>query len=75
MQSGELQTKKLLREYATLAATYDQRWSTYLSASLRMTAGMVAGLPAGRILDVACGTGQLLEMLAERSDNPELFSE
>jgi len=66
------ETEKLVREYTALATTYDHRWATYLDASLRMTLTVVDGLPAGRILDVACGTGLLLENLANRPDNPEL---
>ena len=33
---------------------------------------VIAILPAKRILDVACGTGLLLDILAHRSDDPEL---
>ena len=66
------QTDKLVREYTALATTYDHRWATYLDASLRMTIEVVGGLPAGRVLDVACGTGLLLEVLANRPDYPEL---
>ena len=72
MHSDKSQTEKLLKEYTELAPTYDQRWSAYLNASLHMTLEKVAGLPADRVLDVACGTGLLLESLAERSDSPEL---
>ena len=71
-RTDEVQTEKLLKEYTALAPAYDQRWSAYLNASLRMTFEKVADLPAERVLDVACGTGQLLEMLAERSGLPEL---
>ncbi len=37
-----------------------------------MTLDEVADLPADRVLDVACGTGQLLAVLAGRSNSPEL---
>ena len=73
MQADEFETGKLLKEYTALAPTYDQRWSAYLRASLSMTAEWVADLPAARILDVACGTGQLLEMLLKHPGDPELF--
>ena len=63
---------KLLEEYTALAPTYDHRWSAYLSASLRMTVEKIVDQPVDRVLDVACGTGQLLQMLAQRSGSPEL---
>ena len=66
------QTEKLVKEYTALAAEYDHRWSAYLDASLGMTMEVVGRLPAERTLDVACGTGLLLEALASRPDNPEL---
>ncbi len=63
---------KLLREYTALASAYDQRWSAYLDASLRMTFDNLDKLAAEQVLDVGCGTGQLLQVLAERSDTSEL---
>jgi len=71
-QSEKNQTEKLLQEYTALAPAYDRRWSDYLHASLHMTLEKVADMPAERALDVACGTGQFLEMLAQRSDHSEL---
>ncbi len=73
MRTDDVQTGKLLKEYTALAPVYDQRWSAYLNASLRMTIERIGDLPAGRVLDVACGTGLLLELLAQRSDSSELF--
>ncbi len=63
---------KLLKEYTTLAPIYDQRWSAYLDASLRMTFEKIANLPADRVLDVACGTGRLLEIMSQRTDLSDL---
>lgn len=65
-------TDKLLKEYAKLGPIYDQRWSAYIDASLCMTLESVANSPAQRVLDVGCGTGQLLEVLAECSAVYEL---
>jgi ubiquinone/menaquinone biosynthesis C-methylase UbiE len=72
MSVESTQTEKLVREYTALAPSYDQRWSDYLHASFAMTLAQMSGLPAERVLDVACGTGQLLEFLAETTDQSEL---
>jgi len=72
MSVDSVQTKKLIREYTALAPSYDQRWSSYLRASFEMTLEQMTDLPADRVLDVACGTGQLLELLAERTAQSEL---
>jgi len=73
MQAGARETRRLLAEYTSLAARYDRRWHAYLDASLGMTFEVVRTLPAARVLDVACGTGLLLEMLANRPGEAELF--
>jgi ubiquinone/menaquinone biosynthesis C-methylase UbiE len=73
MHATAHETKKLLDEYTALAPDYDQRWSAYLRASLSMTTEMAVGLSAKNVLDVGCGTGQLLNMLAENPSEPELF--
>ena len=66
LRPEELQAEKLLSEYTALASSYDQRWSAYLKASLDMTLEKVAELKGDSVLDVACGTGQLLDLLADR---------
>jgi ubiquinone/menaquinone biosynthesis C-methylase UbiE len=73
VQTSTQQTKKLLKEYTAIAATYDRRWSAYLDASLSVTLQVVSNLPATRVLDIACGTGLLLKNLAERDDHPALI--
>jgi ubiquinone/menaquinone biosynthesis C-methylase UbiE len=52
--------------YASLAPTYDRRWRHYIDTSL---AKVVSALSLGgdeRILDVACGTGELERLLFAR---------
>lgn len=72
MRTVAAENEKLIKEYSALAATYDRRWSAYIAASLQMTLDVVANLPARRVLDIGCGTGQLLQILAGRSGRPEL---
>jgi len=49
------------REYRGLAARYDRRWAAYVEASVRETLRRLPSGAAGRMLDVACGTGTLLQ--------------
>ncbi len=72
IQSDANQAQKLRKEYTALAPIYDLRWSAYLDASLRLTLRTVGDLPAERLLDVACGTGRLLELIAKRPNVSEL---
>ncbi len=56
----------ILEEYARLAPQYDSRWSSYVRSSVENTVARLPVERGQRILDVGCGTGQLLEMLHDQ---------
>jgi len=52
--------------YDALAPTYDRRWRTYLDLSLQKVVHALSLRGDEHILDVACGTGELVRRLLER---------
>jgi ubiquinone/menaquinone biosynthesis C-methylase UbiE len=55
-----------LNKYDRLAASYDRRWSFYIRESLARTVSQIDLTPGQVLLDVGCGSGQLLEQMATR---------
>lgn len=55
----------IIKEYASLAPNYDRRWSFYINATLRETLKRLDINPTDKILDIGCGTGSLLQAIAE----------
>jgi ubiquinone/menaquinone biosynthesis C-methylase UbiE len=49
--------------YAAWAATYDAMPNALIDAEQLVVTELLAGLPKGRALDAACGTGRLTELL------------
>lgn len=52
------------KEYGSLASKYDRKWADYVEATIRETLRRMPLSPGDRILDVACGTGALLRVVA-----------
>lgn len=59
-------------EYRSLAARYDRKWATYIAATVRETLKRLPQAHKGRLLDVACGTGALLDAVSAVRPNMTL---
>ena len=59
----------VVAEYAREAERYDEKWAFYVEATTRETLKRLPMAPAARVLDVGCGTGELLSRL--RAKYPE----
>jgi len=59
-------------QYNRLAAIYDQRWQFYIARTLDFLVAWAGVLPGERVLDVACGTGELERRLSERHPQQEM---
>lgn len=56
--------RSVLAEYARLAPHYDRRWFSYVAATSRETLRRLSFEPTARVLDLGCGTGAFLSVLA-----------
>src|SRR5437868_567594 len=62
----------LLAEYAAAAADYDRRWAFYIEATTRETLARLPMRGDERVLDVGCGTGELLRRLSTQHPKARL---
>lgn len=53
----------VVAEYAKAAERYDEQWAFYVEATTRETLRRMPMTPTARVLDVGCGTGELLRRL------------
>ena len=71
-QAGEGYTNRMnehspaKKSYDRLAPVYDRRWQSYEDATLGAVLGAVRCRRGERLLDVACGTGELERRLLAR---------
>jgi ubiquinone/menaquinone biosynthesis C-methylase UbiE len=60
------QVEPVKQAYESLAPSYDERWRTYIDVSLAKVLSALTLEGRERILDVACGTGELERLLFAR---------
>jgi ubiquinone/menaquinone biosynthesis C-methylase UbiE len=62
----------VVKEYSAAAKDYDEQWSFYVDGTTRATMSRLEIAPTASVLDVGCGTGELLVRLAAKYPNARL---
>ncbi len=65
-------TDPVVQEYGKAAKDYDKKWSFYVEATTRETLARLEMRPTERVLDIGCGTGELLARLAAKYPDARL---
>ncbi len=60
------QPDPVMQSYDRLASDYDRRWRSYEDTTLHATLEAISCQRGERLLDIACGTGELERMLLTR---------
>lgn len=61
-------------KHAQAAADYDRRWARYNGASMALLRPWVQGRDLGRVLDVGCGTANLLALLGDAGARVDAYA-
>jgi ubiquinone/menaquinone biosynthesis C-methylase UbiE len=66
--SENMAESKVREQYNYIASVYDRRWSKYITNTLSFLKSWASIPPQASVLDVACGTGELEQMIL--AENP-----
>src|SRR5688572_17185886 len=72
MSTASTKPDPVVAEYSRAAEIYDERWAFYVDATTRQTMARLSLLPTDRVLDVGCGTGELLVRVAGKYPDARL---
>ncbi|VAW14038.1 hypothetical protein MNBD_BACTEROID05-1177 [hydrothermal vent metagenome] len=70
MKEESHKSEHIQKEYARLASNYDQRWASYVLTTVYETIKRIDWKDVKALLDVGCGTGELLKTV--HSQFPEI---
>ena len=65
--------QQTVEQYDASAPRYETRWARYLEGTLTRALAVIDGPPSMVLLDVSCGTGRLLQALAQRFSHARLI--